>query len=383
MPKKILIIAGEASSDYHAASLVKAINSIRDDMNFFGIGGEDMQNAGVNVIYNIIDLAVIGPADLIKYYNKLRRIYNDLCYRIKQDKPDCAILIDYPGFNLKIAKDLKSQGIPVIYYISPQIWAWGSGRIKKMKHLVDKILVFFKFEESLYQKEGIDVTFVGHPLLDTVKQTKDRNELISQFRLKPQKVTIGMLPGSRKDEVIRILPIMIKTAKLIQETMGADNVQFLLPVAKTLEIKLVKDILKEAKSNITIIEKDTYNAISLCKVAMVASGTATLETALLGVPMAIIYKVGLFTYLVAKTVIIIRIPYIGLVNVVAGEKVVPEFIQCGAKPKLIAEYLLKLLKDENYWQKTKKQLLEIKSKLGAPGASMRAAKEVVDFLQNR
>ncbi len=317
MPKKILIIAGEASSDHHAASLVKAINSIRDDMNFFGIGGEDMQNAGVNVIYNITDLAVIGPVDLIKYYNKLRRIYNDLCYRIKQDKPDCAILIDYPGFNLKIAKDLKSQGIPVIYYISPQIWAWGSGRIKKMKHLVDKMLVFFKFEESLYQEEGIDVTFVGHPLLDTVKQTKDRNELISQFRLKPQKVTIGILPGSRKDEVIRILPIMIKTAKLIQETMGTDNVQFLLPVAKTLEIKLVKDILKEAKSNITIIKEDTYNAISLCKVAMVASGTATLETALLGVPMAIIYKVGLFTYLVAKTVIIIRIPYnCAFINVV-------------------------------------------------------------------
>ncbi|UCH12814.1 MAG: lipid-A-disaccharide synthase [Candidatus Omnitrophota bacterium] len=383
MPKKILIIAGEASSDYHAASLVKAINSIRDDINFFGIGGEDMQNAGVNVIYNIIDLAVIGPVDLIKYYNKLRRIYNDLCYRIKQDKPDCAILIDYPGFNLKIAKDLKSQGIPVVYYISPQIWAWGSGRIKKMKHLVDKMLVFFKFEESLYQKEGIDVTFVGHPLLGTVKQTKDRNELISQFRLKPKKVTIGMLPGSRKDEVIRILPIMIKTAKLIQETMGTDNVQFLLPVAKTLEIKLVKDILKEVKSNITIIEEDTYNAISLCKVAMVASGTATLETALLGVPMAIIYKVGLFTYLVAKTVIIIRIPYIGLVNVVAGEKIVPEFIQYGAKPKFIAEYLLRLLKDGNYWQKTKKQLLEIKSKLGAPGASMRAGKEVVDFLTTR
>ncbi len=381
MPKKILIIAGEASSDYHAASLVKAINSISDDMDFFGIGGEDMQNAGVNVIYNIIDLAVIGPVDLIKYYNKLRRIYNDLCYRIKQDKPDCALLIDYPGFNLKIAKDLKRQGIPVIYYISPQIWAWWPGRIKKMKHLVDKMLVLFKFEESLYQKEGIDVTFVGHSLLDTVKQTKDRNELISQFRLKPQKVTIGMLPGSRKDEVIRILPIMIKTAKLIQETMGIDNVQFLLPVAKTLETKLVKDILKESKLNIALIKEDIYNAMSLCKVAMVASGTATLETALLGIPMAIIYKVALITYLITRAVI--KIPYIGLVNVMAGEKIVPEFIQRGAKPKLIAEYLLKLLKDEDYRHKTKKQLLEIKSKLGPPGASMRAAKEVVDFLQNR
>ena len=378
MPKKVLIIAGEASSDSHAASLVKAINEISPDISFFGIGGEDMQNAGVNVIHNIVNLAVIGPIDVIKHYNKLRNIYYNLCNLTEKDRPDCAILIDYPGFNLKIAKSLKEQGIPIIYYISPQIWAWGSGRIKNMKQRVDKMLVLFKFEESLYRQEKIDVSFVGHPLLDTVKQTRGKDELISGFGLNPKKTIIGMLPGSRDNEVIRILPIMIKAAESIQDMMGVDNAQFLLPVAKTLKKDFVRNILKETKLDIKLIEDDTYNAISLCKVAMVASGTATLETALLGVPMVIVYKVNMFTYLIIRSVI--KIPYIGMVNVISQEKIIPEFIQYDAKPKLIAEYLVNLIKDEGRWQKTKERLLGIKSKLGSPGASMRAAKEVVGFL---
>ena len=380
MPKKVLIIAGEASSDSHAASLVKAINEISPDISFFGIGGEDMQNAGVNVIHNIVNLAVIGPIDVIKHYNKLRNIYYNLCNLTEKDRPDCAILIDYPGFNLKIAKSLKEQGIPIIYYISPQIWAWGSGRIKNMKQRVDKMLVLFKFEESLYRQEKIDVSFVGHPLLDTVKQTRGKDELISGFGLNPKKTIIGMLPGSRDNEVIRILPIMIKAAESIQDMMGVDNAQFLLPVAKTLKKDFVRNILKETKLDIKLIEDDTYNAISLCKVAMVASGTATLETALLGVPMVIVYKVNMFTYLIIRSVI--KIPYIGMVNVISQEKIIPEFIQYDAKPKLIAEYLVNLIKDEGRWQKTKERLLGIKSKLGSPGASMRAAKEVVGFLDH-
>ena len=378
MSKRILIIAGEASGDCHAASLVKAINRISPDMTFFGIGGKGMQDAGVNIIYNIVNLAVIGPIDAIRHYNKLRNVYYNLCNLIKNDRPDCAILIDYPGFNLKIAKDLKKQGIPIIYYISPQIWAWGRARIKNMKQLVDKVLVLFKFEESLYRQEKIDVSFVGHPLLDTVKQTKDKDELISQFGLNPKKTTIGILPGSRDNEVIRILPIMIKSAESIQNTMGANYIQFLLPVAKTLKKDFVKNILKKTKLDIALIKDDSYNAISLCKVAMVASGTATLETALLGVPMVIVYKVNIFTYLLTRAVI--KIPYIGMVNVLSQEKIVPEFIQYNAKPKLIAEYLINLIKDQGRWQKAKERLLGIKSKLGPPGASMRAAKEVVGFL---
>lgn len=381
MAKRVLIIAGEASSDYHAASLVKSIKTIRADITFFGIGGTDMQNAGVDVIHNIVELAVIGPVDVIKNYGKLKKIYNDLCAMLEKDRPDCAILIDYPGFNLKVAQNLKALNVPVIYYISPQVWAWGAGRIKRIKQLVDKMLVLFEFEKDLYEKEGVRASFVGHPLLDTVKQTKDKNEIISKAGLSPDKITIGILPGSRKNEVIRILPIMLKTAELIQNTAGFENIQFLLPVAKTIEMGFVKEILKKTKLGIALIKDDTYNAISVCKIAMVASGTATLETALLGVPMAIIYKVSPITYLITRA--LIKIPYIGLVNVISGRKVVQEFIQHHAKPKLIAEYLMRLLKDEGFRQKIKDELLELKTKLGAPGASMRAAKEIVGFLQNR
>lgn len=378
MPKKILIIAGEASSDYHAASLVKAMNSITADIKFYGLGGSDMQNAGVDIITNIVNLAVIGPIDVIKNYSKFKNIYDDLCYRIKQDKPDCAILIDYPGFNLKIAKYLKDLNIPVIYYISPQIWAWGKDRIKKIKKLVDKMIVFFEFEEVLYKKENINVSFVGHPLLDTVKQTKDRVDFLYKSGLDPKKITIGILPGSRDNEVSRILPIMIKAAKLIQSNIGADRAQFLLPLAKTVKEEFVRNILKQTQLEITLIKDDTYNAISSCKIAMVASGTATLETALLGIPLAIIYKVSSLLYLIVRP--IIKIPHIGLVNVVAGKKIVEEFIQYKARPDLIAAYMIKLLKDEDYYDNIKTQLAALKPALGSPGASLRAAEEVVRFL---
>ncbi len=379
MSKKILIIAGEASSDSHAASLVKAINSISPDIKFFGIGGKSMQSAGVELLYNIVNLAVMGPVDLIEHYSKLRKIYYHLCSLAKQNKPDCAILIDYPGFNLKIAKYLKALGIPIIYYVSPQIWAWGAGRIKKIRRLVDKILVLFSFEEELYKKEGVKVSFVGHPLLDSVKQTIQRDKFLTQLNINPKKTTVGILPGSRNHEVTRILPIMLDAAKLMQDSLGADNVEFLLPIANTIKKDFVKSFLKQRKINITLIEGNTYNALSASYVAMVASGTATLETALLGIPMAIVYRVAMLTYLLLRAVI--RIPYIGMVNVMSGKKIVPEFVQYNAKGRLIAEYLLELIRNKDRWQEVKNSILEIKPKLGSPGASTRAAEEVVNFLK--
>ncbi|MFH0731758.1 MAG: lipid-A-disaccharide synthase [Candidatus Omnitrophota bacterium] len=379
MPKKILLIAGEASGDHHAASLVESIKKIDKDITFFGIGGVDMQNAGINIIYNMSGLAVIGPVDVIRHYKKIRAMYYGLCNYIKQHKPDYAILIDCPGFNLKIAKVLKSLSIPIIYYISPQIWAWGPGRIKKIRRLINKMVVFFDFEESLYRKEGVDVSFVGHPLLDDAKPTQEKYSLFVKYGLSPEKITIGILPGSRNYEAVRILPIMVKSAKLIQKKLGDNNVQFLLPLAKTLKPNLIDDILKNLNFKAHIIRGDTYNVISMCKAAMVASGTATLETALLGVPMAIVYKVGLLTYCITRS--IIKIPYIGLVNVVANKMIVPEFLQYKATPGAIADRIVKLVQDESLWQEQKRELLELKNRLGSPGASARAAKEVVAFLK--
>ncbi len=379
MPKKILIIAGEASSDCHAALLVKAIKDIAPDTAFFGLGGIDMQGAGVNVLHNIVNMAVIGFVDVLKYYSQLKKIYEELCGIIKKDPPDCAILIDYPGFNLKIAKKLKALNIPVIYYISPQIWAWGFKRINKIKLLVDKMLVFFEFEKNIYEKAGVGVSFVGHPLLDTVKATEGRLKFLSRLGLDPKKITIGILPGSRNNEITRILPTMASSAKIINERLKPDRVQFLVAVAKTIDIGLIKNILGKTNLNIALVKGEAYNAINASDAVMVASGTATLETALLGVPMAIVYKVSLFTYLIVKP--IIKIPYIGMVNVLAGEKIVPEFIQRGAKPKLIADYICRLAEDKNYSEEIKGKILQVKSKLGNPGAIHRAAKEITDFLQ--
>ncbi|MBN1405318.1 MAG: lipid-A-disaccharide synthase [Candidatus Omnitrophica bacterium] len=378
MPKKILIIAGEASSDYHGSSLVKSIRALKSDVSFYGLGGKDMQNAGVEIIHNIAGMAVIGPVDAIKHYNELKKAYDDTCLRIEKDVPDCAVLIDYPGFNLKIAKFLKKHKVPVVYYISPQVWAWGRGRIKKIRDLVDKMLVLFKFEETLYKENNVDVSFVGHPLLDSVKSEKTKDDFLKQLGLSLEKLTIGILPGSRKNEVLRILPIMIESAKIIQKNIGSGNVQFLLPIANTIEPQSINNILKNMRFDACVIKNDPYNAVSACKAVMVASGTATLETALLGVPMAIVYKVSSLLYLFVRPMI--KIPYIGLVNVVAGKKIVEEFIQYEARPNLIAEYMVKLLKDKDCYDNIKRQLAAVKSSLGSPGASFRAAEEVVKFL---
>ncbi len=379
MPKKILIIAGEASSDCHAALLVKAIKDVAPDTDFFGLGGTDMQEAGVDVLHNIVNMAVIGFSDVLKHYGQLKKVYDELCGIIKKDTPDCAILIDYPGFNLKIAEQLKAQNIPVIYYISPQIWAWGFKRINKIKLFVDKMLVLFEFEKNIYEKAGVNVSFVGHPLLDEVRASKDKVKFLGGLGLSCVKTTIGILPGSRNNEVTRILPIMARSAKIINERLKSDKVQFLVAVAKTIDVGLVKNILGKTNLNIALVKDESYNVMNASDAVMVASGTATLETALFGTPMAIIYKVSLFTYLIVRP--IIKTPYIGMVNVLAGEEIVPEFIQHGAKPELIADYMCRLAEDKIYSEEIKVKILRVKPKLGGPGAVYRAAKEITDFLR--
>ena len=376
--KKILIIAGEASSDMHASNLVKDIKQLQPDISFFGLGGNNMQNAGVDILENIVKIAFIGPGGLVKHYFKLKKIFNNICDKIKKDPPDCAILIDYAEFNLRVAKELKKIGVPVIYYISPQVWAWGLWRIKTIKNLVDKMIVFFKFEESLYKKHGVNVKFVGHPLLSTVATKNQKQDIIRDFAISDSKKIIGLLPGSRESEMSNILPIMLKTAYLIKQKNS--NVEFIMPLASTLNELDAKKIISNHGIDIKIIKNRTYDAISICDSAIVASGTATLETALLGIPMAIVYKTNFLTYLFTKN--LIKLPYIGLVNVVYGEKIVPEFLQQNATSKNISDYILELLSDDKLSSTMKDKFSEIKDSLGEVGASERAAREVVDFLDS-
>jgi len=379
--KKILIIAGEASSDLHAANLVNDIKALDNDIGFFGLGGDNMKSAGVDLRENIAHLAFIGPGGLFNAFFKLKKIYNSLCRHLTENRPDCAILIDYAEFNLRVARHLKELGVPVIYYISPQVWAWGLWRIKSIKKLVDKVLVFFRFEEKLYREHEIDVSFVGHPFLDIVKATETKEDIRKRLNLNRDKHTVAILPGSRKSEIKNILPVMLESCDLIHERLRDTGVEFILPLAPTLEEESVSTLLANHDLPVKVVKDYTHNALSVCDCAIVASGSATLETALLGVPMAIVYKANFLTCLFTKSVI--KLPYIGLVNVVAGEKVVSEFLQDNATPKDISSYIVRLLEDKSLSDVIKEKFIQIRKDLGEPGASRNAAREVVEFLEAR
>ena len=375
--KRILIIAGEASSDMHAANLVKEIKSVKSDVSFFGLGGNRMKEAGVDIHENIVRLAFMGPGGLFKHYLQLKKIFNTLRDNLKQNPPDLAVLIDYAEFNLRVAKELKALGVPVVYYVSPQVWAWGLWRIKTIRRLVDKMLVFFKFEETLYKEHGVNVSFVGHPLLDMVKTTSKKEAILKKLGIEKDFKVIGLLPGSRESEIKNILPVMLESAKLILNTFN-QKIRFVLPMAATVNKQYVKQRIKNSGVDVIAVENDTYNAVSICNCAMVTSGTATLETALLNVPMAIIYKANFLNYILTKH--LIKLPYIGLVNVVSGKHVVEEFLQYEATSEKIADYMKRLITDEKLIDKMKQEFLEIRLSLEEPGAVTRAAKEVADFL---
>jgi lipid-A-disaccharide synthase len=378
--KNILIVAGEASGDLHASWLVKAIRDIYPKINFWGLGGARLKEAGVSLYFDIVELAVVGFFEVLKNLKKFRQIFLGLLKEVDRIKPDLAILVDYPGFNLRLAEKLKKRGIPIIYYISPQVWAWGGKRIKTIKNLIDLVIVVFKFEEAIYKKNDIPVAFVGHPLLDIVSPKISKEELFKKAGLNLNNLTLALLPGSREKEVKTLLPIMLDTAILIDKYLG-NNIQFLILRSPTVKEDIFSDILARYKIPVKLVSDMTYEGLSASDFAVVASGTATLETAILGVPMVIIYKVSFLTWLYLKT--IIKIPYIGLVNVVKQEKFIAEFIQYEAKPKRIADYIVPILKDGQKIGRIKQGLSGITSLLGEKGASQKAAQEIINFLNTK
>jgi lipid-A-disaccharide synthase len=376
MHKKIFIIAGEPSGDLAGANLIAALRSQSPDVEFIGTGGELMERAGCKLVHKIGKLSVIGFAEVIKKLPRYRHLFNALLHILTEERPDAVILVDFPGFNIRFAKKAKGLNIPVIYYISPQVWAWAKGRVETLKKVVDKMLVLFEFEDNLYRKHGINSIFVGHPLVDAVKPAMSKEEALKRFGLRTGLKTVALLPGSRHSEVKKVLPIMLEAARLIKNQCG--DLQFILIKSPIVNINLYKDIMKDFSVN--IVEENRYDAMNSADLALVASGTATLETALLGVPMVLVYKVAFLTWLIAR--VLIKIPYIGLVNIVAGERVVPEFIQFGARPKRIAAACVDLLRSGEKTRLMKSQLAVVQKKLGPPGASQRAAGEIIQFLNS-
>lgn len=381
MEKKILLVAGETSGDMHAAHLVRELKKLSPEISFYGLGGEEMKKEGVRILTDLTQLAVVGFWEVLKNYSRFKRIFDDLLLETKKQSPQTAILIDYPGFNLRLARELKKMGIKVIYFISPQIWAWGSNRIHFIKKHVDLMLVLFKFEEILYADESFKVKFVGHPLLDSVKTTCDRRTLLSSIGFNESSKTIAFLPGSRERELENHLPVMLRAASKIYKS--DPQTQFLICRAPSITREMIKKIVDTHRIDYPykILDSGTLNGINASDLVIVASGTATLETAILNKPMIIIYKVAFLTYLLAK--FFVKIRHIGLVNIVAGQKIVPELIQSEANPAKISQTALRLLNDIQETTKIHAELYALKNSLGIPGACRRAAEEINRFLTQK
>ncbi len=373
--KKILIICGEASGDLQAGNLAKEILKINPNIKISGIGGENLYQAGAHIYYDIKNLVVFGFFDVLKKLPQFFKLKNLILNKIKEEKPDVIIFVDFSGFNLRFAK-IINKTIPTIYYISPQVWASRAGRIKTIKKYISKMIVLFKFEEEFYKKYQIAVDFVGHPLLDIAKPVLDKKGSLEKFHLSDSKITITLLPGSRKQEIEYILPIMFKVAILIHKKIG--NLQFLIVKSPQIGWNIYQRCIRGVKFDLRIIEGKTYDCLNVADFALVCSGTATLETAIMQKPFFIIYKMNLLNYLLYYPQV--KIPYIGMVNIIMGKKIIPEFIQFKARPAKIANEVVNLLNNPAQLNQMKQNLAEVKSLLGESGASCRAAKIILNFL---
>jgi len=369
-----MIVAGEASGDMRAAGLARALKEFDPTLRLSGIGGEYMRQAGVECFTDITELAVIGIAEVVKHFSRIKKVFDQTLKQIDENIPDAVVLVDYPGFNLRLAREIKKRGIKIIYYISPQVWAWREKRVLKIKKLVDRMIVLFPFEQNIYSKYGMKVDYVGHPLVDEIIVNKDQTEVLKSIGLSASKTTIGLMPGSRAKEVERHLPCMLEAAQKLFK-LNRER-QFILLKASSIPLKLIEDQLFSYKHlPLKIYDGPTYDGINAMDAAMVASGTATLETALLKKPMVIIYKTSWLTYAIAKSVI--KIPYIGLVNIVAGKKVAEELIQNDANAVNITNAVETALHNHQIID----ELAAIKAILGSSGASQRAAQVVLETIK--
>ncbi len=373
--KKILIIAGEASGDRHAADLVREISHIRPKTEFFGIGGDEMEAAGVELLYHISQMAVLGVTEIIRNLLFFRKAQQ----RIKAEL-SCGIaavmLVDYPGFNLRIAKMAHGLNVPVIYYISPQLWAWGEKRVEKVRKYVDLMLVLFHFEADFYKKHGINAQFVGHPLVDQIKIEQSEADFRRENSLPSDKPIIGLFPGSREMEVRNLLPVMMEAAHRLRRQFGC------LPVigrSTNLPEKLYHDIC--GGEDVSILSGVSHQLMQFSHAAMVASGTATLECGYLQTPMVVLYAVSPITYWLGR--LLIKIDNIALVNIVADEKIIPEFIQKDMTVSAVGKAMARYFDDSDYYRSVKRKLAKIDAALGEGGASRHAAEQIDHFLRGK
>ncbi len=369
-----MIVSGEASGDLHGAHLVAAMRQLHPDLAFCGMGGDALRGQGVDILYDAAKMAVVGLVEVVTHLKDILAARRILVEELQNNPPDLLILIDYPDFNLLLAAKAKKLGIPIFYYISPQVWAWRSGRVKKIGRLVDRMAVILPFEKDFYQARGVEVDYTGHPLVDFVNTSMSRNEFCSLNRINPDNKLIGMLPGSRKKEIRSMLPVFLQTAEKLAASHA--GLTFLLPLAPTLTVEDLQQCgLDNCSVDVQVISENRYDLMASCEVVMAASGTVTLELALLGTPMVVSYKMAPFTWFVAN--LLINVDYASLVNLIAGYQVVPELLQDQCTPDSISYAINEIFPGTPKRDKMLDGLSEVRQKLGKSGASLRTAELVL------
>ncbi len=373
----ICLVAGDPSGDAHAARLVEALTRQEPTLTFAGLGGPQMRQAGVDLLDDLTQSASIGPFDAAKHLRRFAQARRRFASHLTTTPPDLVILVDFGDFNLPVIAPLvKRYGIPIVYYVSPQLWAWGQFRVRWVKRYVDRMLVLFKFEEPFYRRHGVPVTWVGHPLIDTAKASVPREHAQRELGLNPWRMTVGLLPGSRAQEITRHLPLLLNTAKRIAWHMP--GVQFLLPKAAHVPAQLFAAIQRFPELDVIVCDNRLYDCLQVMEGCVIASGTATLEAALFEVPMVVVYRTSALTYLAAKFAI--RVPHIAIVNLITDEAIVPEYVQHRATPNRLAEDLVSLLRHPERKTTMQQRLRTLKERLGPPGAIERAAQAVLEEL---
>lgn len=380
MKDSVLIVAAEASSSLYAQRLLESWKAQGHEVDAFGIGSRSMEKLGFRCLGRSEEMAVVGLQEVIKHFPLIKKVYHSLLDEAVARKPKFALLLDYPDFNLRLAKDLKKRGIKVIYYISPQLWAWRTGRVKQIKKNVDRMLVLFPFEETFYKDHGVTVDFVGHPLLDELpKQVSDREFLLKKQRygLGENDIILGLMPGSRRSEIEHHLRLQIQTAEILVKRNP--RIRPVLMVAPTLDREYIKHVMGDVRITLQIIKEDPNDMIALADVILVASGTATLMVGLLEKPMVIMYRMNSLTAWIAKK-LVTKTPFFGMVNLIMGRKVVPELFQEEANPERMAQEIEKLLETEER-AKVVGDLKQLKERLGAQGATTRVSEILTRELQ--
>ncbi|MCP4767970.1 MAG: lipid-A-disaccharide synthase [Gammaproteobacteria bacterium] len=378
-PPHVMILAGEASGDAHAAEFVEQLHQLQPDIELSGMGSSEMTRAGVEVFFDSSIIAVVGLVEVLRHWSDIKRAMAIVKQRLDDTRPDLLVLVDYPEFNLKMARHARELGIPVLFYISPQVWAWRPKRIHKIGRLIDHMAVIFHFEKQYYEAAGIPVSFVGHPLVDKVKTSRGADTIRARLGIAEQARVVGLFPGSRHNEVTRLLPVMFASAKRMHERDS--ELKFVLPVAATLDFDDISRQVRASGVDICVTRDEIYNVISCCDAIATCSGTVTLEIALLKVPMCILYKVSPLSYQIMRR--LVTIPHIGLVNIVARDAVVKEFLQADATPQKVSQELFDLLEDREYRARIDSGLERVRKNLGSGNGVRNMAELVLAMATNR